>query len=162
VVRVSDYRTDMYCFLWGTNWIYICYVKESRLPLWSSDQSSWLQSGDVLCFPWGTNWIYIYCGRKLMFLVRRADNLTAIWADCLDNVEFLTSHNPIGLHGLLRRWLYFLLFYLLETHCTYLHMCMGIYIMNDKTYLSIHTVYISTLICPLKMTVNLCSTFSLM
>jgi hypothetical protein len=36
--------------------------------------------------------------------VRRADNLTAIyvWADCPDNVGSLTSHNPIGLQGLLR------------------------------------------------------------
>jgi hypothetical protein len=25
------------------NWIYICYLEESRLPLWSSGQSSWLQ-----------------------------------------------------------------------------------------------------------------------
>jgi hypothetical protein len=33
----------MYCFLWDTNWIYICYVEESRPPLWSSGQSSWLQ-----------------------------------------------------------------------------------------------------------------------
>jgi hypothetical protein len=48
------------CFLWGTNWIYICYVEESRLPLWSSGQSSWLHNGDVLCFLWCTNWIYIY------------------------------------------------------------------------------------------------------
>jgi predicted AlkP superfamily pyrophosphatase or phosphodiesterase len=43
-------------FLWGTNWIYICYVEESRPPLWSSGQSSWLHNGDVLCFLWGTNW----------------------------------------------------------------------------------------------------------
>jgi hypothetical protein len=50
---------DVLCFLWGTNWIYICYVEESVPPLWSSGQSSWLQSGDVLCFLWGTNWIYI-------------------------------------------------------------------------------------------------------
>jgi hypothetical protein len=41
------------------NWIYICYVEESRPPLWSSGQSSWLQNGDVLCFLWGTNGIYI-------------------------------------------------------------------------------------------------------
>jgi hypothetical protein len=47
------------CFLWGTNLIYICYVKESRPPLWSSRQSSWLHNGDLLCFLWGTNWIYI-------------------------------------------------------------------------------------------------------
>jgi hypothetical protein len=33
----------MYCFLWGTNWIYVCYVEESRPALWSSGQSSWLQ-----------------------------------------------------------------------------------------------------------------------
>jgi hypothetical protein len=50
---------DVLCFLWGTNWIYICYVKGSRPPLWSSGQSSWLHNGDVLCFLWGTNWIYI-------------------------------------------------------------------------------------------------------
>jgi hypothetical protein len=24
---------DVLCFLWGTNWIYICYVEESRSPL---------------------------------------------------------------------------------------------------------------------------------
>jgi hypothetical protein len=46
------------CFLWGTIWIYICYVEESRPPLWSSGQSSCLQNEDVLCFLWGTNWIY--------------------------------------------------------------------------------------------------------
>jgi hypothetical protein len=34
-------------------------VEESRPPLWSSGQSSWLQNGDVLCFLWGKNWIYI-------------------------------------------------------------------------------------------------------
>jgi hypothetical protein len=50
---------DVLCFLWGTNWIYVCYVEESRLPLWSSGQSSWLQNGHVLCFLWGTNWIYL-------------------------------------------------------------------------------------------------------
>jgi hypothetical protein len=33
--------------------------------------------------------------------VRRTENLTAI-CDCLDNVGSLTSHNPIGLHSLLR------------------------------------------------------------
>jgi hypothetical protein len=33
---------DVLCFLWGTNWIYICYVEESRPPLWSSGQSSCL------------------------------------------------------------------------------------------------------------------------
>jgi hypothetical protein len=45
VVRDPGYRTEMYCFLWGTKWMYIlvCYVEESRPPLWSSGQSSWLQ-----------------------------------------------------------------------------------------------------------------------
>jgi hypothetical protein len=28
----------------------IYYVEESRPPLWSSGQSSWLLNGDVLCF----------------------------------------------------------------------------------------------------------------
>jgi hypothetical protein len=47
------------CFLWGTNWIHMFYVEESRPPLWSSGQSSWLHNGDVLCFLWGTNWIHM-------------------------------------------------------------------------------------------------------
>jgi hypothetical protein len=35
--------------------------------------------------------------------VREVDNLNAICgADCLDNVGFLTSHNPIGLYDLLQ------------------------------------------------------------
>jgi hypothetical protein len=50
---------DVLCFLWGINWIYTCYVEESRPPLWSSGQSSWLQNGNVLCFLWGTNWIHM-------------------------------------------------------------------------------------------------------
>jgi hypothetical protein len=50
---------DVLCFLWGTNWFYICYVEEGRPPLWSRGQSSWLHNGEVLCFLWGTNWIYI-------------------------------------------------------------------------------------------------------
>jgi hypothetical protein len=32
----------------GESRIYICYVQESRSPLWSSGQSSWIQNGDVL------------------------------------------------------------------------------------------------------------------
>jgi uncharacterized membrane protein len=35
-------------------------------------------------------------------LACNADNLTAIWADCLENVEALTSDNPVGLHSLLQ------------------------------------------------------------
>jgi hypothetical protein len=46
---------DVLCFLWGTNWIQICYVEKSRPPLWSSGQSFRLQNGDVLCFLWGIN-----------------------------------------------------------------------------------------------------------
>jgi hypothetical protein len=34
---------DVVWFLWGTIWIYICYVEERRPPLWSRVQSSWLQ-----------------------------------------------------------------------------------------------------------------------
>jgi hypothetical protein len=58
IKRVPGYRTDMYCASCEVP-IYICYVEESRPPLWSSGQSSWLQNGDVLCFLWGMNWIYI-------------------------------------------------------------------------------------------------------
>jgi hypothetical protein len=42
-----------------------------------------------------------------MFLVSKvrrlckADSLTAIYEPCVDNVGSLTSHNPIGLQGLL-------------------------------------------------------------
>jgi hypothetical protein len=32
MVRFPGYRTV--CFLWGTNWSYICYVEESRPPVW--------------------------------------------------------------------------------------------------------------------------------
>jgi hypothetical protein len=52
--------------------------------------------------------------RKIMFIgskvrqVSKEDNLTAICEpDCLDNVGSLTSHNSIGLYGLLQRKLYF-------------------------------------------------------
>jgi hypothetical protein len=45
--------------LWGTNSIYICYVEESRPPLWSSGQSYWLRNWDVLCLLCGMNWIYV-------------------------------------------------------------------------------------------------------
>jgi hypothetical protein len=34
------HNIEVLWFLWGTNWIYICYVEESRPPLWSSGQSS--------------------------------------------------------------------------------------------------------------------------
>jgi hypothetical protein len=34
---------DVLCFLWGTNWIYICYIEESRPRLRSSGHGSWLQ-----------------------------------------------------------------------------------------------------------------------
>jgi hypothetical protein len=50
--------------------------------------------------------------------VRRADNLTAICDPIvLDNVGFLTSHNPIGLQGLLQGQLYFLLYDLYNKEC---------------------------------------------
>jgi hypothetical protein len=39
---------------------------------------------------------------------RKADDLTAIY-DCLDTVGASTSHNPMGLHGLLQVYLYFYL-----------------------------------------------------
>jgi hypothetical protein len=59
VVRVPGYRTEMYCASCEKQTEFICYVAESRPPLWSSGQSSWLQNRDVLCFLWGMNWIYL-------------------------------------------------------------------------------------------------------
>jgi hypothetical protein len=59
---------------------------------------------------------------KIMFLgskvrrVRRADNLTAIWADCLENVGSLTSHKPIGLHGVTGIALLFFFAFFYFTH----------------------------------------------
>jgi hypothetical protein len=50
VVRVPGYRTEMYCVSCEVRTEFICYVEESKPPLWSSGQSSWLQNGDVLCF----------------------------------------------------------------------------------------------------------------
>jgi hypothetical protein len=53
--------------------------------------------------------------RKIMFLGRKVQGWQPyhhLWPDCLYNVGSSTSHNPIGLHGLLRGWLYFM-----ETEC---------------------------------------------
>jgi hypothetical protein len=50
VVRGPGYRTEMHCLSCEVRTEFICYVEESRPPLWSSGQSSWLQNGDVLCF----------------------------------------------------------------------------------------------------------------
>jgi hypothetical protein len=35
--------TEMYCFSCEVRTEFICYIEESRPPLWSSGQSSWLQ-----------------------------------------------------------------------------------------------------------------------
>jgi hypothetical protein len=90
--------------------------------------------------------------KKLMLLgsrsrpVRRADNLTAIWADCLDNVGFLTSQPyrpPWPVTGIAT----FLLFYLLNSHIVHNSIRVWVYVyyaIDDKTYLAIHTVYVST------------------
>jgi hypothetical protein len=51
VVRAPGYRKEMYCDSCEvqTEFIYVvCYVEESKPPLWDSGQSSWLQNGDVL------------------------------------------------------------------------------------------------------------------
>jgi hypothetical protein len=40
VVRVPGYRTEMYCVSCKVRTEFICYVEESRQPLWSSGQSS--------------------------------------------------------------------------------------------------------------------------
>jgi hypothetical protein len=40
---------------------------------------------------------------------RKGNNLTAICADCLENVGASTPHNPMGLHDLLQGYLYLFL-----------------------------------------------------
>jgi hypothetical protein len=59
VTRVPGYTSEMYCASCEVRTEFICYIEESRPPLWSSGQSSWLKKEDVLCFLWGTNWIDI-------------------------------------------------------------------------------------------------------
>jgi hypothetical protein len=59
VVRVSRYTTKMYCASCEVRTEFICYVEESRPPLWSSGQISSIQNRDVLCFLLGMNLIYI-------------------------------------------------------------------------------------------------------
>jgi hypothetical protein len=43
VVRVPGCRMHMYCASCEVRTEFICYVEESRPPLWSSCQGSWLQ-----------------------------------------------------------------------------------------------------------------------
>jgi hypothetical protein len=77
VVRVPGDRTEMYCFLWGTNWIYVCSVEESRPPLWSSDKRFWLQiqrSGfDSRCYQ--IFWEVVGLERDQLSLVSTIDEL---------------------------------------------------------------------------------------
>jgi hypothetical protein len=43
VVRVPGYRTEMYCVSCEVRTECICYIEESRPPIWSSGQSFWIQ-----------------------------------------------------------------------------------------------------------------------
>jgi hypothetical protein len=43
VVRVPGYRTEMYCVSCDVRTEFIYYVEQSKPPLWSSGQSSWVQ-----------------------------------------------------------------------------------------------------------------------
>jgi hypothetical protein len=43
MVRVSGCSAEMCCVSFEVQSEIICYVEESRPPLWSSGQSSWLQ-----------------------------------------------------------------------------------------------------------------------
>jgi hypothetical protein len=74
VVRVPGYRSEMCCVSCEVRTEFICYVGESRPPLWPSGQSSWLQNKDVLCFLWGMNWIYVMwsSGQSSWLLIQRS------------------------------------------------------------------------------------------
>jgi hypothetical protein len=59
VVGVPDYTTEMYCASYEVRTEYIYYVKESRPPVWSSAQSSWLHNG-MYCASCEVRTKYIY------------------------------------------------------------------------------------------------------
>jgi hypothetical protein len=64
VVRVPDCRTEMYCPSCEVRTEFICYVEESRPPLWSSGQSSWPHNGDILFSVRYELNLYMLCKRK--------------------------------------------------------------------------------------------------
>jgi hypothetical protein len=68
---------DVLWFLWGTNWIYICYVEESRPSLWSSGQSSWLliQSSGIDSWRYQIFWEVVGLERGPLSLVSTIEEL---------------------------------------------------------------------------------------
>jgi hypothetical protein len=65
VVRVPGYTSEMYCVSCEVRTEVICYVEESRPPLWSSGQSSWATERRCILFPvrYELN-LYMLCRRK--------------------------------------------------------------------------------------------------
>jgi hypothetical protein len=84
VVKALDYKPEGREF--ETQWGEIWYLPN---PSGRSRPLTEMSNGNIK---------KMFLGSKV-WPVRGAENLTAI---CLDNVGSLTSHNPIGLHGLLR------------------------------------------------------------
>jgi hypothetical protein len=64
VVKWSEFlATEWRCIVFPVKYevmLYsICYVEESRPPLWSSGQNSWLHNGNIFWFLCCTNWICV-------------------------------------------------------------------------------------------------------
>jgi hypothetical protein len=51
-----------------------------------------------------------------------------LWADWLENLGCMTSHNPIVLHDLLWGYLWFVLFYLLNTQTVHILVCVCVFV----------------------------------
>jgi hypothetical protein len=89
VVRVPGYKTEMYCASCEVLTEFIFYVEESRPPLWSNGQSSWLHNWDVLWFLWGTNRIY-----KCYVEESRPSLWSSGQSSCLQNLRSVFDPGP--------------------------------------------------------------------
>jgi hypothetical protein len=69
-----------------------------------------------------------------------------VWANCLGNVRYLTSHNPIGLHGLLLAGLYFIYHLSLECYIS-LPSCLSWFYYPNDTRWQIYTTANQQTVC---------------
>jgi hypothetical protein len=92
-----------------------CSLAECRrpafilLPPWKRSYKPESRRFDIRCDQWMFS-IYLILTQPLTEInTRNRKKFLRSTADCLDNVESLTSHNPMGLHGLLQQntYLYF-------------------------------------------------------
>jgi hypothetical protein len=77
VVRVPDYRTEKYCVSCEVRSGFICYVEESKPPLWSSGQRSWqqMQRPGINSLRYQILWEVVGLERGPLSLVRTIEEL---------------------------------------------------------------------------------------